>query len=265
MRAKGLVEYYGNDDGRQFLLRQAVILAVTALALCAAFGDGRIDLAIARWFFDDARHVFPFTNQWLFKTVLHDAARTASAVGALTLLGLTVTSWVTARPRRLHARRQSLLLASGACFAAAAAVGLLKHFSAHACPWDLAIFGGAATYQPLFGATAAAHAVNGCSPAAHPLVGYAWLGCGFALLPTARRTAWGVWAVAFFLGTLFGVVQILRGAHFLSHVLWSAWFVWGFDVALVAACVYLPVRLRAIPQLSRPAASDPPAAPEPAP
>jgi membrane-associated PAP2 superfamily phosphatase len=260
VRATSLVAYYGSADGRQFLLRQAVVLAVTALVLCAAFGDGRIDLAIARAFFDDARHLFPLTDQWLLETVLHDAARTASAIAALTLLALTATSWITARPARLHARRQSLLFASCACFAAAATVGLLKHFSAHACPWDLAIFGGTATYQPLFGPTVAAQAVHGCSPAAHPLVGYAWLGIGFALLPTARRAAWRVWAAAFALGTLFGAVQMLRGAHFLSHVLWSAWLVWGFDVALVAVCVHLPARLHSVFRLWRPSASNPQAA-----
>jgi membrane-associated PAP2 superfamily phosphatase len=32
-------------------------------------------------------------------------------------------------------------------------------------------------------------------------------------------------------------VQIARGAHFVSHVLWSAWIVWGVNVALLGfAC-----------------------------
>jgi membrane-associated PAP2 superfamily phosphatase len=253
MRSRGLVEYYGSEDGRQFLLRQAVALAVSAAAICAVFGDGRVDLAISRRFFDDAQHVFPLTNLWLLKIVLHDAARTASALAALALLMLTAASWVTTRPQRLYAQRQTLLLAAGTCFAAAAAVSVLKHFSSHACPWDLALFGGTAIYQPLFGAPAATEAVHGCSPAAHPLVGYAWLGVGFALLPTARRTAWRAWALALALGTLFGVVQVLRGAHFPSHVLWSAWVVWGVDVVLITTCLHLPARMRFGDRLWRPA------------
>ena len=69
--------------------------------------------------------------------------------------------------------------------------------------------------------------------AAHPLAGYAWLAVGFGLYPIARRRAWQAWAVALALGTLFGGVQIARGAHFPSHVLWSAWIVWGVNVALL--------------------------------
>jgi membrane-associated PAP2 superfamily phosphatase len=251
-----MAQFYGGDDGRRFLLRQTLLLAVGALALCAVFGDGRLDLAIMRWFFDDARHAFPLTDQWLLKTVLHDAARTVSAVAALALLGFTVTSWITAQPKRVHVHRQTLLFASVACFASAAIVGVLKHYSAHACPWELAIFGGTAIYQPLFGAPAAAQAVQGCSPAAHPLVGYAWLGLGFAFLPSGRHAAWRAWAAALALGTLFGAVQIVRGAHFVSHVLWSAWIVWGVNVLLLTACVHLPARVRFRDRHRRQAASD---------
>jgi membrane-associated PAP2 superfamily phosphatase len=127
---------------------------------------------------------------------------------------------------------------------AAVLVGTFKHFSSHACPWDLAIFGGSAAYHALFGMDAAVPNVDGCFPAAHPLAGYAWLAVGFALYPLSRRRAWQAWLAAFALGTLFGVVQIARGAHFLSHVLWSAWVVWAVNVALLASTPYWPSRER---------------------
>ena len=43
--------------------------------------------------------------------------------------------------------------------------------------------------------------------------------------PSARRShawLWGVLGV----GTLFGLEQLMRGAHYPSHVLWSAWICW---------------------------------------
>jgi membrane-associated PAP2 superfamily phosphatase len=239
-----MIQYYAGKDGQRFLLRQTVALAVSAVALCAVFGDGRLDLAVTRWFFDDFRRVFPLTDQWLLKTLLHDAARTTSAVAALALLGLTAASWITTRPRRVHAQRQTLLLVSIACFLSAAVVGTLKHFSDHACPWDLELFGGTALYQPLFGRAVAAQSAQGCLPAAHPLAGYAWLSVGFALLPHASNRARRAWAFAFALGLLFGAVQIARGAHFLSHVLWSAWIVWGVDVMLLVVLARLPALAR---------------------
>jgi membrane-associated PAP2 superfamily phosphatase len=248
-----MIRYYGSNDGRRFLLRQTVALAVSAVALCAVFGDGRLDLAVTGWFFDDVRRAFPLTNGWLLKTLLHDAARTTSAVAALALLGLTAASWITTRPSRIHAHRRTLLFVSTACFLSAAVVGTLKHFSGHACPWDLELFGGTAIYQPLFGPAVATQNVHGCLPAAHPLAGFAWLGIGFALLPAASDRARRAWAVAFALGMLFGAVQIARGAHFLSHVLWSAWIVWCVDIIFLVVLVRLPARVRDGLRLWRPA------------
>ena len=207
MRAVSFLDFYRSRDGRRVLLYQGIALAAGAVALSLSLGDGHLDLTIARWFFDDARRIFPLTNQWLLKTVLHDAARMTSAVTALALLGLTVTSWVTPQPRAVREHREALLFASIATFASAAVVGALKHLSSHACPWDLALFGGSAVYYPLLGVHAAAPNVDGCFPAAHPLSGYAWLAVGFALYPTARRRAWQAWAVAFVLGMLFGGVR----------------------------------------------------------
>ena len=48
--------------------------------------------------------------------------------------------------------------------------------------------------------------------------------------------------MAFVLGTLFGGVQVARGAHFVSHVLWSAWMAWGINVTLLSASAYWPRR-----------------------
>jgi membrane-associated PAP2 superfamily phosphatase len=236
------LDFYRSRDGRRGLLYQALALAGVAIALTLGLGDGRLDLTIARWFFDDARRVFPLTNQWLLKSLLHDVARTTSAVAALAVFGVTLTSWATPRLRAVRPHREALLFTSIAALAAVAIVGALKHYSAHACPWDLAILGGTAVYHPLLDGAAVTPRVDGCFPAAHPLAGYAWLAVGFALYPTARRHSWQAWALAFAFGTLFGVVQIIRGAHFLSHVLWSAWVVWAVNVVLIAACVALAGR-----------------------
>jgi membrane-associated PAP2 superfamily phosphatase len=166
-------------------------------------------------------------------------------VTALAVVGLTLTSYATRRPQAVLAHREALLFVSVAVLTSVVTVGALKHFSSHACPWNLAIFGGSAVYHPLPGARAAATNVAGCFPAAHPVTGYAWLAVGFALYPTARRRAWQVWAAALALGTLFGAVQIVRGAHFLSHVLWSAWVVWGVNVALLFFSPHWLTRRRA--------------------
>jgi len=251
------LDFYRSRDGRSVLMYQAVALAASAIALSLSLGNGHLDLAIARWFFDGARGLFPLTNDWLLKIVLHDAARDVSAVAALALLGVAVTSWIAPKLKTVRAHREALLFTSIATVVAAALVGLLKHFSSHACPWDLAMFGGSAPYHPLLSVHKAAPNIDGCFPAAHPLGGYAWLAVGFALYPLARRRAWAAWGVAFALGTLFGAVQIARGAHFLSHVLWSAWIVWAVNLALLGCvAVFGGARVQASARTPRRGARD---------
>ena len=251
------IDFYRSRDGRRVLLYQGVALAASGIALSLGLGDGRLDLTIARWFFDDARRFFPLTNDWLLKTVLHDAARTVSAMAALALLGLALASWIAPRLKAIREHREALLFTAIATVVAAAIVGALKHFSSHACPWDLAMFGGSAAYHSLLGVHARAPNIDGCFPAAHPLAGYAWLAVGFALYPLARRRAWQAWAVAFAFGTLFGAVQIARGAHFLSHVLWSAWIVWGVNLALLGCLAALSgARVQATARTPRRGARD---------
>jgi membrane-associated PAP2 superfamily phosphatase len=118
----------------------------------------------------------------------------------------------------------------------------LKHFSGHACPWAIVEFGGTAPYRHLFAGHGALPPLEGCFPAAHPLVGYAWLCVGLALYPVSRRLATGWTRAAFLAGTALGLVQVLRGAHFLSHVLWTAWTAWAIAIALLALCRWYGTR-----------------------
>jgi len=235
MSSPGFLDYYRSLDGQRFLLRQTAILLTSAVALVAIFGTSDFDRIVSRWFFDDAQREFPLVNHWLLKTVLHDSARTVSAVAALAVSGLAGLAWLAPKLGRMSGRRRELLFASVGAVAAATLVATLKRFSTHACPWDLTDFGGLATYRQLFAAPWSLHAVGGCLPAAHPLTGYGWLGVGFVLYPTARNRARQAWCLAFAAGTACGFVQVMRGAHFLSHVLWSSWLVWALNVAILAA------------------------------
>jgi len=101
---------------------------------------------------------------------------------------------------------------------AALAVTLLKSASPYSCPWDLVEWGGR-------------HAPPGpgrCLPAGHPVSGFALFGLYFSLPTDRRRTALvAAWAI----GLAAGAVQVARGAHFASHVLWTAWVAWTVTLA----------------------------------
>ena len=54
----------------------------------------------------------------------------------------------------------------------------------------------------------------------------------FVLRERHRGRAWCALALAILVGALFSFGQEARGAHFLSHDLWSAFIVWFIELAL---------------------------------
>jgi membrane-associated PAP2 superfamily phosphatase len=233
MRRNAFLHYYLSDAGRGLLIEQGAWLAGSALVLLATFGGSDLDVGVARLFFDAAHGTFTWANDWWLKTILHDGARTAAAFAVLALITVTAAAWWLPRLAGVREARHALTFVAATAITAAATVAVAKHLSGHACPWDIAEFGGIAPYRHLLEPHGASAPVQGCFPAAHPLVGYGWLGVGFALLPSARRLARLTTLIALAVGTALGFVQVARGAHFVSHVLWTAWSVWAVNLALL--------------------------------
>jgi membrane-associated PAP2 superfamily phosphatase len=105
-------------------------------------------------------------------------------------------------------------------------VPALKRVSDTSCPWDLQAFGGVANYVLHWQFGVADGGPGRCFPSGHALAAFAFISGWFALRSHAPRAArmWLLGVLAF--GALFGGAQLLRGAHYPSHTLWSAWICW---------------------------------------
>ncbi len=137
----------------------------------------------------------------------------------------------------------AMLLSSGM-------VGLLKSFSPHACPWDIQAYGGSDLYMPLFSSWPQAK-LGKCFPAGHATTGFGLMAIYLLTRRAGFRYAYGYWLAAFILGFGFGWVQMMRGAHFLSHTLWSAWWVWLVELLVFALWLRLfkiPAQDTSIPE-----------------
>lgn len=189
---------------RRRALIQAEILAAAALAIVLVFRLGGADHALENLFYDPARRGFPLKDAWLLAVPGHTWLK-------WTALGF----WVLCLALGGALRRGALYMV-----AIALAIEALKHYSPYSCPWDLPEYGGS---QPDTGR---------CLPAAHPLTGFAFFGLALALWPARRRAAAAVFAAAWLVGLAAGTIQMARGAHFASHVLWTAWLAWAVTLLL---------------------------------
>ncbi|KQV91785.1 phosphatidic acid phosphatase [Rhizobacter sp. Root1221] len=196
-------------------------LATLFVSVCLFLWEvsGR-DMAWAHTFGNE--HGFPWRDHWLFSEVLHEGGRRLSWAFALFLcLGVW---WPVGVLRRIGLSHRLQLAATA--MVASGVVVAIKSGSGSSCPWDMQAFGGVAHFVPHWRLWGLPDGGSGhCFPAGHASAGFAFVGGWFVFRAWPRVAA--VWlASAVGAGLVFGVAQQVRGAHFMSHTLWTGWICW---------------------------------------
>jgi membrane-associated PAP2 superfamily phosphatase len=211
--------------------RSVAWVTVASLGLLLALEATTIDLWLAALSYDSATRNFPLREHFVTTRIAHDAVKFVSGVVfAWILVGVWRPLGVLQRldrPARIY-----LLVSAIVCLVS---VALLKRASALHCPWGLSMFGGASPYLRLFDTVPPGWVRGGCFPAGHALSAFSYIGGFFAFRSAVPRLAWSWLAAVLLVGMFAGISQQLRGAHFLSHTLWTAWLCWTISAAL--ACL----------------------------
>jgi membrane-associated PAP2 superfamily phosphatase len=171
----------------------------------------------------DAQQGFFLRNETFLTLIMHDGIKTLLLIMTAGLLLLWAWSWIDA-DLQIHRRRIGWIFLGFAL--SIAAISALKNTSIHACPWDMASYGAYAPDIPLFGSLPNGMKPGRCFPGGHASGGYALLAFYFGLLTLSKRWAYRSLAAGLVLGTVMGWTQMMRGAHFLSHNLWTLFTVW---------------------------------------
>lgn len=218
-----------------FLRRCAVLTGVLLLALVLWDASG-LDLPLARW--AGSAQGFAWRGSPALVLWLHEVPRALSILLVLLLVAGVVWPW--GFLRRLARRDRVQLVAS--ILGAIALTTLVKRFSDTSCPWSLAEFGGVARYVSHWAWGMRDGGPGHCFPAGHASAALGFVAGWFVLQRTAPRmaTAWLLAALA--AGMLLGLAQQVRGAHYMSHTLWSAWICWSLGLAVECAVTALQRR-----------------------
>ncbi len=226
----------------------ALLTCVVGFVWLLLWDYSRFDVWMASNFAD--AHGFALQDHWLWKGLLHDAIRPVPWAVALALLA--GIAWPMGSLRQLpQARRVQIPVTT---VLALLLVSSMKLHSTTSCPWDLRQFGGTAVYVSHWARGVTDGGTGGCFPAGHASAGFAFVGGFFAFRHTLPKVArrWLVGALA--AGLLMGMAQQVRGAHYMSHTLWTAWLCWA-TAALVDSLVSAWTLWRTRRQLLRPVTS----------
>ncbi|HSV79159.1 MAG TPA: phosphatase PAP2 family protein [Ramlibacter sp.] len=209
-------------------LAPASAISLALLALALAWDASGADLPLAR--LAGSASGFPWREHWLLTEVLHEGAR---RFAWLLAVGLCRAVWWPVDPLARLPFAARLRLAVSA-LAGVLAITLLKAASSTSCPWDLAQFGGVAHLVSHWSAQADGGAGR-CFPAGHAASGFSFAAGYFAFETEDPPLARAWLATSLGTGLLLGLAQQWRGAHFMSHTLWSAAVCWCTAHAIAAA------------------------------
>lgn len=183
---------------------------------------GHFDTRLADTFYAWGGNHWQLKNAWVTAVLIHKWGKYFSIAIVLIVLSIWGSSFVWPTFTHWKSRLQYLLIAS---LSGSLLVSTAKSITNISCPWDFSRYGGTQEYLSLIEQLWVRNGSH-CFPAGHASAGFAWVAIYFVGLHTRSLWRWWGLACALLCGCIFGFSQQLRGAHFLSHDLWSFGFCW---------------------------------------
>jgi len=195
-------------------LLPALLLALL-LGLVVGFN---LDSGLATAIYDSQGQSWALRDYFWLETVIHKGGRMVFAVFFVTLLSCCFLP--------THKRyRGPLVYLTLSIFLSVVSISLLKKISGIPCPWSVSFLGGSRDMVEWFQGF---NGESGCFPAGHASSGYAWVALYFFALMLRPALKYQALALGLSLGLIYGGAQQLRGAHFVSHDIWTlaiCWFI----------------------------------------
>lgn len=191
------------------------VFMLFCIALISQFTN--LDLMISNLFYvEDQSFILQGANKSLAMQ-LHDYPKFLS-------MGVAILFWLASlsilifkfNPLKRYFNNTEVLFVSLASILIPVSIWIIRESSAMHCPRDLLVYGGDYAYLRIFDAIPDNWEYGQCAPSAHAS-SFLWLSL-ILFIKKSSKTMWTLYYIGIF--TLCSV-QIMRGAHFLSHILYS--------------------------------------------
>jgi membrane-associated PAP2 superfamily phosphatase len=208
----------------------ALYLGLPLLAVLAWDFSG-LDRTVIAWY-GGPQGFFWKDHYWLTE-ILHVGVRRVCVIIALYCV---IAIWFPCGPWRAATRRQRVWLACN-IWLCAIGIAALKSASLTSCPWDMAEFGAEGYYVWHFASQLSLDTSLGvgvsadggpgrCFPSGHASSFFSFLPAFWVIYMHNARRAKQLLMTCCLLGLALSWVQVMRGAHYPSHLLWTMWLCW---------------------------------------
>lgn len=229
----------------KFLVAHFLMPLVALISVAIVITVADLDRTVADYFYLLQGHSWAWKDAWIAEVLFHRGARALSLMLVLVLLAFAIASyfggWLTVHKKALF---YLFFATSGSSFL----VSFLKSSLAVSCPWEFERYGGNLIYSNVVEQFFLRNGA-GCFPAGHASAGYAWVSCYFFGLYYQSKWSRAGLIIPLFAGLVLGLVQQIRGAHFISHDVFTLALCWFFSLGLFWVFLKLPSEKLAAPEL----------------
>jgi membrane-associated PAP2 superfamily phosphatase len=184
--------------------------------------NSNLDLWMADQWYALQGGQWAWRSHWVSYELIHHYGKQLIIGIGLTALVLIVLSYIRPGLRNWRAPMSYLLTTMAVV---PTLIATFKKFSPVDCPWSLLRYGGDLPYVRTFEHSFGLTDVGRCFPAGHASGGFILLAMYFAALPFVKHPARYL-LPGVIVGWIFALGQQSRGAHFLSHDLWTLSVCW---------------------------------------
>ena len=224
----------------RFVKRSLVVLFLAASLTLIINQFTELDLKLADLYYDPGLKDFPWRNTWFATTVMHDWAKYLIISFGLLLFITTLSDAIYPIRKISPLARAQLRVVTLTMILAPLTVAILKHASNIHCPWSIDRYGGNQLLLKLLDWTPPGWSAGQCFPAGHASTGMWLVALAAFWLPHHPRRALLAFLGGGSVGLALGWVQQMRGAHFLTHTLATAWISSAILFALIILIARFP-------------------------